>query len=172
MARLHEIPTRGEGGAFHVIVESPRGSTVKLKYEPDFNAFSLSRPLTLGLRYPFDWGFVPSTKAPDGDPLDAMVLWEEPTFPGVVLPCRALGVLKVDEDGDAGKRVRNDRLIATPVAALRLAELKTVFDLSERDRDELGHFFLTVTAFSQKNAKLLGWGGPDEAEAVLKQALS
>jgi inorganic pyrophosphatase len=144
---------------------------VKLKYEPGLGAFVVSRPLVLGLRYPFDWGFVPSTRAPDGDPVDVMVLWEVPTFPGVVIPCRALGVLEVEQDDKKGGRERNDRLFAMPVAAPRMKELRSVFDLSERDREELGQFFLSVTHFAQKNAKLLGWGDPEAAEALLQRSL-
>lgn len=79
---LSAIPAFASDDVFHVVVEVPRGSTLKLKYAPKWEAMSISRPLPLGLSYPFDWGFVPSTQAPDGDPLDAMLLWDVASYPG------------------------------------------------------------------------------------------
>src|SRR3954467_9288837 len=103
MKDLQKLPSRAGDGALHVVVESPRGSTVKLKYEPKLGAFTISRPLVLGLRYPYDWGFIPSTKAADGDPLDAMILLDAPTFPGVVVPCRPVVLIKVEQKKKDGK---------------------------------------------------------------------
>ena len=165
------IPLRGKGGAFHVVVESPRGSTVKLKYDAKLGAFTLSRPLVHGLRYPFDWGFVPSTQASDGDPLDALVYWDQSTYPGVVLPCRALGVLKVEQKKSKGRgRERNDRLLAVPTLAPRAENLETHRDLSPRERHELEHFFIAAVAFADKDVRILGWEGPDAAERMVEQA--
>jgi len=67
------------------MVESPRGSSVKFKYDPDDDVMVLSRPLPAGLAYPYDWGFVPSTRAADGDPLDAVIVWDGTSYPGVVV---------------------------------------------------------------------------------------
>jgi len=165
---LTRLPLRGKKNSFHVVVESPRGSTVKLKYEPELGVFTVGRPLTQGLRYPFDWGFIPSTEGPDGDPLDALVYWDLATWPGVVLPCRPLGVLQVDEKKKKGRgRERNDRLLMVPVAALRAEHLRSHEDLSRREREELEHFFLTVVAFSNKDARILGWKGPAAAEKLI-----
>ena len=84
--KLHLLPAFVRGHFFRVVVESPRGSNAKLKFDPELEAMSLSRPLTYGLTYPFDWGFVPGTRASDGDPLDAMLMWDSATYPGVVIP--------------------------------------------------------------------------------------
>lgn len=97
--RLDQLPTWDEKGVLHVVVESPRGSGVKLKYEPDLEAMTLSRPLPLGLVFPFEFGFVPRTKAEDGDPLDAIVLLDAGTFPGVVLRCRPIALVRVSQKG-------------------------------------------------------------------------
>ena len=165
--RLDQIPARTDDG-FHVVVESPRGSLLKLKYEPDLHAITVSRPLPLGFAYPYDWGFIPSTRAPDGDPVDVLVYWEAPSFPGVVLTCRALGVLELEQDSKSkGKRVRNDRVLAIPIGYERGHELRTVNDLSDRVRDELAHFFTSAVFFEPKNPKVLGWSGPDAAEALI-----
>jgi inorganic pyrophosphatase len=170
-ADLTRLPLRGKNGAFHVVVESPRGSTVKLKYEPQLGAFILSRPLVRGLRYPFDWGFVPSTEAADGDPLDALVYWDQTTYPGVVLPCRALGVLKVEQKKARGRgRERNDRLLVVPTVAPRAANLNGLQDLSRREREELEHFFAAAVAFADKDLSLLGWEGAEAAERMVEQA--
>ncbi len=165
--RFDAIPARAEGG-FHVVVESPRGSPVKLKYDPKLGCIVSGRPLPLGFVYPYDWGFVPSTKAPDGDPVDALVFWEVPTFPGVVLPCRALGVLELEQDDGEGGRERNDRLLAIPLHHPRGDELVTIDDVAQRVRDELAHFFTSTVFFEPKNPKVLGWKGPPAAEAMIR----
>ena len=156
--------------SFRVVVESPRGSTVKLKFDLDLGVMSLSRPLTVGLAYPFDWGFVPGTRGSDGDPIDAIVVWDTPTFPGVVLPCRALGVVEVTqrEPGQA-RRHRNDRIVALPIKAPRFDHLRSVRDLSSRTREELEQFFLAVTALERKDVRILRWQGPAAALRLLRQ---
>ena len=170
-ADLTRIPLRGKKGTYHVVVESPRGSTVKLKYEPLLGAFTISKPLVRGLRYPFDWGFIPSTTGPDGDPLDAMVYWDVVTYPGVVLPCRPLGVLKVEETKKKKKR-RNDRILMVPESAERAEHLQSHKDLSRREREELEHFFLIVTAFTTKDVRILGWDGPETVTRMLETSVS
>src|SRR5215831_9609370 len=95
---LLELPAFVGVDTFHVVVESPRGADVKLKYSPKLQVFTISRPLPLGMVYPFDWGFVPSTAAEDGDPVDAAVLWDVSTFPGVVIECRALALVQIEQN--------------------------------------------------------------------------
>jgi len=171
---LHELPTFAdqEQEAFHVVVESPRGALAKIKFNPQLGVMMWARPLPSGLIYPFDWGFIPSTKAEDGDPVDAMIVADVGTQTGVVVVCRALGVLQVEQNeaGKPGRRVRNDRVIALPAKAPRAAPVQTVFDLSERQRDELSQFFVSVTAFEDKDATILGWDGPAAAQALIARA--
>ena len=81
MPNLQFLPARDKDGHFRVVVEAPAGSNLKLKYDPDLGVFLVGRPLILGLTYPYDWGFVPGTRAADGDPLNAMVLGDAGLVP-------------------------------------------------------------------------------------------
>src|SRR5262245_46533392 len=160
-------------GAFNVMVESPRGSPLKFKSDLRNNVMSISRPLPEGLVYPYDWGFIPSTRAADGDPLDAMIIWDGTSYPGVVIPCRLIGVLKASQTNlESKQRERNDRVVALPLEAPRHAHIRSVFDLSERVRDELEQFFRHAVFFQRKNLELLGWDGPNEAEALVRASRS
>ncbi len=164
---LADIPALAGDDTFHVVVETPRGSTLKLKYEPRWEAMSVSRPLPLGVIYPFDWGFVPSTQADDGDPLDAMLLWDVPSFPGVVIPCRAVAVLNVEQNRtnhDPSERIRNDRIMCLPIAARREHGITDLASLAARVRQELEQFAVAATALEGKDARVIGWG--DAAAAL------
>jgi inorganic pyrophosphatase len=160
-------------GSLNVIVESPRGAAVKFKYDLELDRIVLSRPLPSGVVYPHDWGFVPQTRASDGDPVDAMIVWDGVSYPGVLVPCRAIGILNVEQTNlESGARERNDRLAVLPVKAPRFDAVKTVFDLPSRARDELDQFFLAATFFEKKNVRLLGWEGPDQARAFVEASLT
>jgi inorganic pyrophosphatase len=172
VVNFEALPAFGKDETVNIVIESPRGSTLKLKYDPDLEAFSLSRPLVEGVMYPYDWGFVPSTLASDGDPLDAMVLWSHSSFPGVVLVCRLIGTLGVEQNSkrQPGRRERNDRVLALPVAAPGYAAIQDVSDLAQRTRDEIESFFLASTALEHKDIKFLGWSGAGAAYELVKAA--
>ena len=168
---LHQLEPFLRGAIFRVVVESPRGSAVKLKFDPETGAMTVSRPLTGGLTYPFDWGFVPGTQAADGDPLDAMLIWDTPTFPGVVVPSRAIGLVEVDQRKKTGRgRERNDRIFAVPVKAPRMDHIRTARDLPVRQRRELEEFFLQATALTGKDVRILGWSGRVAALQLIRRS--
>jgi len=170
MKGLVSLPARTEAGVL-VVVETPAGSRVKLKLEPELGQISLSRPLPLGLHYPFDWGFVPSTRAEDGDPLDAMIHGTGSGQPGTVVVCRLLGVLQLEQNRKQGSgRQRNDRILAVPVRPAHGDDPVNVFALPDRLRAELEDFFVWSTRWENKDLRFLGWGGVDEAEALLAAA--
>jgi inorganic pyrophosphatase len=171
---LTAIPAFTADDFVHVVVESPRGSNLKLKYEPRWEAMSISRPLPIGVTFPFDWGFVPGTLAADGDPLDALVLWDVPSYPGVVLACRAIGVLMVEQNKrnhDPSERVRNDRILVVPVEARREAAVTSLDDFPSRVRDELASFTSAATALEGKDVRIAGWGDPAEAMRLIAEAV-
>ena len=167
--RLDELPAWKEEGVLHVVVESTRGSAMKLKYDPELDAMTLSRPLPLGVTFPFEFGFVPSTRAEDGDPLDAAVLLDAPTAPGVVLRVRPIGVMRASQKGEGG-RVRNDRLVTIAHADRRRAHLKDVSDLTARERDEIERFFVAAVALEGKELEILGWGDARAARAAVTRS--
>ena len=170
---LSLIPTFADNDVFHVVIEAPRGSTLKFKYEPRWQAMSISRPLPLGVTYPFDWGFVPSTHAADGDPLDAMLLWDVASYPGVVVQCRAIAVLQVEQNRkahDRSERVRNDRIMAVPTEARRQNDMKDVVALSARVRQELESFAIAATALEGKDVQIVGWGDASDALELVQDS--
>src|SRR6476469_5762267 len=113
MPNLTKLPTWADKGLVHAVVETPRGSRCKLEYDTKLRAFTLAKPLLVGLTYPYDWGFIPSTKAEDGDPLDVLVIHDAATYPGLVLRCKPIGVLEVLQITDSSEE-RNDRIFAVP----------------------------------------------------------
>jgi len=165
MSNLLELPSWDEQGRLRVIVETPRGSAFKIRYDPALQAFAFQRPLR-GLRYPHDWGFVAGTQAEDGDPLDALVLHDEPTWPGIVLPSEPVAILRTrDKKAGADRELQNDRVIALP--SVRSAGSDTV--ISPHKRRELEDFFRTAGEQSGKSVRVLGWGDADEARAAIEQ---
>ena len=88
---LDALPARNEAGLWLAVIEATQGTRHKLKYRPEWRAFVLSGVLPLGLSFPYDFGFLPSTRGDDGDPLDVLVLADEAMPPGTVAPCRLVG---------------------------------------------------------------------------------
>jgi inorganic pyrophosphatase len=111
MTNLAKLPTWTDKKLIHAVIETPRGSRCKLEFDTKLRAFTLAKPLLVGLTYPYDWGFVPSTKAEDGDPLDVLVIHDAATYPGLVLCCKPIGVLEVLQitDGSEEKERPNFR---------------------------------------------------------------
>ena len=175
MVSLDRIPALVSDDTFNVVIETPRGSGLKLKYEPAWNLMVVSRPLILGVTYPFDWGFIPSTKEADGDALDAILLWDNTSYPGVVIQCRAIGSLSLEQnrhDHDSSQRIRNDRILAVPRAARRQCELLGLGDLSNRVREEIEQFALVAAALEGKDVRIVGWGDSTSALNLVRASVT
>lgn len=121
---------------FDVTIEIPKGQRNKYELDHETGRIRLDRMLFTSTRYPADYGFIEDTLGQDGDPLDALVLLEEPTFPGCLIRCRAIGMFRMtDEKGP------DDKVIALPARDPRLLPLQEIDDVSEFDRLEIQHFF-------------------------------
>jgi inorganic pyrophosphatase len=169
MPNFIELPPFSDHGDLHVVVETPRGSRAKFAYDPKLRAFTLTKSLLTGLTYPHDWGFVPSTKAEDGDPIDIMVIHDAATFPGLVLTCRVIGVLQIEQKSK-GKAERNDRLFAVPRRSHSELGLRDVRDLSRPIQQELEKFFIATDELESKSLKIIAWKGPKVALVAIKRA--
>jgi inorganic pyrophosphatase len=163
------LPAFAEDSDVHVVVETPRGSRAKFAYDPKLETFILRKSLLTGLTYPHDWGFVPSTKADDGDPLDIMVIHDAATFPGLVVTCRVIGILQIEQKSK-NKSERNDRLFAVPRRSHAEQALEDVRELTKPIQEELEKFFIATDELENKKLEIIGWKGPKTAVQTIKDA--
>ena len=160
-----------DDGALRVVVESPRGSRMKISYDPKIRAFTISRELPLGVAYPFDWGFIPGTRGDDGDPLDALVIHHQATYPGVVLPCRILGMVKIEQRERGAKRAKaevNNRIVAAPAWDQTVGTLEDIGDVPDTSRRQIEHFFVAAVAFTGKQLTVKGWASRAMSERFVR----
>ena len=167
MARaLDTLPAFDNDGNLQVIIETPKGSRNKFKYEPELRLFRLSGVLPLGAMFPFDFGFVPCTSAPDGDPLDVLVLMDEPAFVGCLLSARLIGVIEADQT-ENGETTRNDRLIGVAAASRDHRDIQHLEDLNANLLDEIEHFFVSYNTAKGKEFSIRARHGPDRAREIV-----
>jgi inorganic pyrophosphatase len=162
-------PVRKKDGLLQVIVETPKGSRNKFSFDVEQEIFSLKKVLPAGMAFPYDFGFLPKTLADDGDPIDVLLLMDEPAFPGVLVPSRLIGVIE-GEQVDGNKRIRNDRLVAVADANHMYAMVRKLSDLPKQFLRELEDFFVNYHRLQGKEYKLLGCKGIAEAETLINKA--
>jgi inorganic pyrophosphatase len=150
-----------------VVIETPKGSRNKFAFNPDERVFELKKVLPVGMTFPYDFGFVPSTEADDGDAVDVLVLMDEPAFPGCVLNCRPIGVIE-GEQGDKKNKERNDRIVAIQEDAHSWADINTIDDLGDEFCRELEEFFVNYHRLSGKQYRVLNRKGPSAARKLVK----
>jgi inorganic pyrophosphatase len=153
-----------------VVIETPKGSRNKFAFNADEHIFELKKVLPAGMAFPYDFGFVPSTEADDGDPVDVLVLMDEPAFPGCVLKCRPIGVIQ-GEQGNK-KKIRNDRIIAVERDAHSWADIKTIGDLGKQFVRELEEFFVNYHRLSGEQYRVLAPKGPAHARKLVKSGMA
>ena len=159
------------GFDIEVVIETPKRSRNKYAWDEKLKAFTLSRVLPAGMSFPYDFGFVPKTRAEDGDPVDVLVLMDEPAFPGCVVECRLIGVIEGEQtDEGAKKPVRNDRLIAVEQANHIYAGARALGDLPEQLIHEIAEFFQTYHRIQGRKFRVLGMHGPQRARELLQES--
>ncbi len=159
-----------KSGTLNVIIETSKGNRNKLDYDPDQQLFELSKVLPRGMVFPFDFGFVPSTVGDDGDPLDILVLLDEPVPTGCKIQARLIGVIEAEQTED-GETIRNDRLIALAEHSHEYRDIRSLKDLNSKLVQEIEHFFVSYNEMAGKQFKPLGQYGPRRAEKLVKESI-
>ena len=169
MNLLKELPPFDrKSGNLNVIIDTPKGCRSKFAYDMKRKAYVLKSVLPKGALFPFDFGSIPGTKADDGDPLDALVLMDEPAFCGCLVESRLIGVIEAEQSED-GNTERNDRLIAVAAKSPTHSEIKSLSDLNPVLLKEIEHFFISYNQQRGKKFRPLGRFGPARATRLVKK---
>lgn len=163
-------PFDDETGELNAIIDTPKDSRNKYKYDEKLGVFKLGGVLPVGAFFPFDFGYIPNTLGGDGDPLDVLVLMDEPAFVGCLIPSRLIGVICAEQTED-GKTEKNDRLIAVAANSRTHKDIKSINDLNEKLVDEIEHFFVSYNDAKGKEFKPLGRFAAQKAKNLVDEAM-
>jgi len=163
---LSRIPAQPKPELINILIEIPAGSRNKYEFDKDLNAFALDRVLYSSVHYPYDYGFVPNTLADDGDPLDGMVLIDEPTFTGCVIPVRTIGMLEMIDDGD-----RDEKLLCVADEDPHYSGVKSLNDVAKHRLDEIAEFFRTYKNLENKVTEILGWQDIEQVAPLVEKCV-
>ncbi|MBD2596478.1 inorganic diphosphatase [Nostoc spongiaeforme FACHB-130] len=163
---LSRIPAQPKPGILNVLIEIPGGSKNKYEYDKELEAFALDRVLYSSVRYPYDYGFVPNTLADDGDPLDGMVIIDEPTFPGCIIAARPIGMLEMIDGGD-----RDEKILCVPDKDPRYTHVKSLNDVAPHRLDEIAEFFRSYKNLEKKVTEILGWQDVGTVSALVEKCI-
>lgn len=148
-----------------VFVEIPKGSRNKYEYDKERKVFRLDRMLFSAVHYPSDYGYILDTLGGDGDPLDALVLLWEPTFPGCLIEAKPIGMFKMwDEKGE------DEKILCVPINDPHWRHLENLADVPQHLLAEITHFFSIYKDLEEKKVKIDGWSGKDEALKIIEEA--
>lgn len=166
-----KLPPTDESGQLNVVIETPRGSRNKYKYDEATGLFTLGKILPAGSIFPIDFGFVPGTRAADGDPLDVMVYTEDALVTGCLAQCRPIGIIEVEQNKN-GKQVRNDRVVAIPVLSKVYEHIRLIDELPKVLVKEWVTFFAYYQQMNGNSFRVLDIKDGNAAmEAVSKSIL-
>jgi inorganic pyrophosphatase len=160
-----------EDGTLNVIIETPKDSRNKFNFDHKRGIFKLGGVLPAGASFPFDFGFVPATLGEDGDPLDVLLLMDEPAFAGCLVPARLIGVIEANQTESDGQTMRNDRLIAVAENSRTHGHLREVSDLNDNLIAEIEHFFASYNEIKGKKFEPLHRRGANVAEKLVRKGM-
>ncbi len=155
----------------NVIIDTPKGSRNKYKFDEEIGLYKLGGVLPVGAYFPFDFGFIPNTLGGDGDPLDVLVLMDEPAFCGCLISARLIGVIEANQTERDGKTERNDRLIAVASESNTHKDIKSLNDLNETLVDEIEHFFKSYNEAKGKKFESLGRFAAQKAKKIVEKGI-
>ncbi len=148
------------------MVEIPKGSRNKYEHDPDLGGIKLDRFISASVVYPTDYGYVPQTLAPDGDPLDVLVCVSEPTFPGCIVPSKPIGLFCMDDE-----KGPDDHVLCVPLHDPGWNTLDDVDDLPTQLRNEIHHFFGVYKDLDPgRHSVSKGWAGLEAAQETIARA--
>ena len=150
---------------FEVMIEIPKGSRNKYEYDKEKNVIRLDRMLFSAVHYPSDYGFILDTLGGDGDPLDALVLIWEPTFPGCVIDAKPVGLFKMwDEKGP------DEKILCVPIHDPMWNQIESLDQVPQHLKKEIGHFFDVYKELEEKKTGIEGWEDRDAAVRIVLEA--
>ncbi|HEU0276061.1 MAG TPA: inorganic diphosphatase [Candidatus Udaeobacter sp.] len=161
-------PFNEKNGNLNVVIDTPKGSRNKYAFDFEISAYKLKTVLPCGLVFPFDFGSIPGTVAQDGDPLDVLLLMDEPAFVGCLIESRLLGVIEARQT-ENGKTERNDRLIAVAADSHTHGGLKSLKELDDTLLREIEHFFVSYNEVRGKKFRPKHRKGPATAKRLIKR---
>jgi inorganic pyrophosphatase len=153
-----------------IIIETPSGSRNKYAFDEEEKIYVLKKVLPAGMTFPYTFGFLPSTLAEDGDPMDVLVLMDEPALQGCLVKCRPIGIIE-GEQGDKKTTERNDRIVAIEQNNHELAFVEHLDDLGKQFIEEVEKFFVNYHEMSGKKYRILDAKGPKAARKRIKDAI-
>jgi len=170
-AVLSEIEPFTDDDDLRVVIETPRGGRNKYSYDPDCDCMQLSTVLPEGMVFPYDFGFIPSTLAQDGDPLDVLILMDEPVVPGCIVRARLIGAIEAEQKEKGEDWTRNDRLIAVATHAQTHDGAKTLEDLRPHLVAEIKEFFVTYNKLRDRKFKPRHEVSPRKARKLVEAGM-
>ncbi len=150
----------------NMVVEIPKGSRNKYEYDKEIGAFVLDRVLYSSIHYPGDYGFVAQTLYDDGDPLDILVMVNEPTFSGCVIQARPIGLFRMKDRGEP-----DDKILAVPAKDPIFGDYHDINDISQHFLQEVAHFFAVYKDLEGAHVKTIGWERADRARERIRYSV-